>query len=150
MRETRYVRQLHHEPTVVTDFLADLRNDGKWRPEVLRTDLLSGTPGHVGATYRETLTWEGMCAPATLTVTEMVPGTRLVVLAEDPGYRAVYEYAFAPTADGTDMLLVATVETVGPVQLIEPFLWAMISRWFERDFDTLDAAIGDEVDRRAH
>jgi hypothetical protein len=72
---------------------------------------VSGTPGEVGAVYRETLTWEGLRAPAVLTVREAVAASRLVVVASDPGYEAVYEYAFEPSSDGTKVSLSICVET---------------------------------------
>ena len=145
MRETRYVRHLSHEPAVVSDFLADLCNDGKWRKEVLHTDLVSGRRGGAGAKYRETLTWEGLHAPASLTVAEMLRGSRLVVVAEDPGYKAVYEYDFTESAGGTeDFACSPPSRTSGPVQLIEPFMWSLVTRWLERDFDGLDAVLAQE------
>ena len=55
MRKTTYVKHLSHEPMIVSTFLADLCNDKKWREEVLRTQIISGTSGEAGAEYRETL-----------------------------------------------------------------------------------------------
>jgi len=147
VRETSYLKHLSHERDVVSDFLADLCNDGKWRREVQHTELVSGARGQAGATYRETLTWEGLYAPASLLVAEVERGSRLVVVAEDPGYRAVYEYAFTGSDGGTELRLFQHVETMGTVQLIEPFLWAMLTRWFERDLDDIDTAIAEDESR---
>lgn len=141
MRETRYNKHLASPPAAVSTFLADLRNDGKWRKEVIRTDLVSGCAGEAGATYTETLTWEGLRASSTLRVVAFEQGSRLVLVAEDPGYRATYEYAFTPANGGTELALVAGVETKGTMGLVEPFIWAMVTRWLDRGFDRLDDAL---------
>ena len=148
MRTTTYVRQLNHEPAIVSTFLADLCNDKKWREEVLQTELVSGTSGEPDAEYRETLTWEGLYAPASLTVASVEEGSRLVIVARDPEYKAVYEYSFSPIGQGTDLTLVATMNTTGALRLVEPFLWALINRWLERGLDALDGVLKDEGARR--
>lgn len=144
MRKTTYLKRLNHETAVVSAFLADLCNDKKWREEVLQTEIVSGTSGTAGAEYRETLTWEGLRAPASLTVSVVEEGSRLVIVARDPGYEAVYEYTFKPSGQGTELSLVATVETTGALQLVESFLWALVSRWLERGLNRLDDVLKDE------
>ena len=143
MRQTTYRTHVNRSPEVVSAFLANLLYDKEWRREVVETRLISGVAGNVGAKYREALTWEGLRAPASLTVADYEEGSRLVVIAEDPGYRATYEYNFNRVGDGTDVALAARVEMSGPLQLVEPFLWAMVDRWMERGIDRLDRVLSE-------
>ena len=147
MRTSTLVRSLGHPPEAVSAFLSDLRNDLKWRPEILRVDLISGTPGQAGAQYKEWVTWEGLHAEAHLTTPEVVPGSRLVVFAKDPGYESTYEYAFAEAEGGCELTLTMSLETTGPLRLIEPFMWSLVSRWVTGSLDALDAVLDDELAR---
>ncbi len=137
VHESTYRTHVNHPPDVVSSFLADLCNDKEWRREVVETRLLSDVAGREGARYREIQTWEGLRAPADLTVVRLERGSRLTVLAEDPGYRATCEYEFEKMGDGTDLKLTSTIETTGTLQLVEPFLSAIVTRWIERGLDSL-------------
>jgi hypothetical protein len=141
VRTASYRKMLNHDPVTVSAFLTDLRNDASWRQEIVSVDLVSGHPGEVGAQYVESVAWEGVVAHATLTVTEAVAGSRLVVIASDPGYQSMYEYGFSPGNGGTELSLSMSIETLGPLSLIEPFMWAIVTRWVERDLDVLDEAL---------
>lgn len=140
MRTAKYQRYLSPPPEAVSNFLSRLCNDGLWRDEVLKTELISGSAGKAGSVYRETLTWEGLRAPTTLHVKDVSP-TSLVVIALDPGYEATYEYSFRPWDEGTDLKLEVTVKTSAALLFVEPFLWAMVTRWFERGLDRLQTAL---------
>jgi len=141
LQSTTYVKELHHSPEVVSAFLADLCNDRKWRQEVTRTELMSGSAGQAGAEYEESVTWEGRLAKASLRVAEWSPGSRLVVTACDPGYESSFDYRFESLGDGTELILVMSIDTKGPLRLIEPFMWAIVTRWVERDIDQLDSVL---------
>ncbi len=145
MRSSVYTKHLEHAPATVSAFLADLRNDPSWRQEVTGATLVSGAPGDEGSHYVEQVAWEGVHAEASLAVTEVISGSRLVVVARDPGYQSEFEYTFAPSEAGTDLKLVMSIETLGPLQLVEPFMWALITRWVERDLDALDSALSRAV-----
>lgn len=147
MRTSTLVRRLGHPPEAVSAFLSDLRNDLKWRPEILRVDLIAGTSGQAGAQYKEWVTWEGLHAEAHLTTTEVVPGSRLVVFAKDPGYESSYEYTFTEADGGCDLTLKMSLETMGPLRLIEPFMWSLLMRWVESSLDALDSVLDDELAR---
>jgi len=146
VQSTTYVKELRHSPEVVSGFLADLCNDRMWRQEVTHTELISGSAGQTGAEYQESVTWEGRLAKASLRVAECSPGSHLLVTACDPGYESSFDYRFQPLGDGTELALVMTIETKGPLRLIEPFMWAIVSRWVERDIDQLDSVL-DQLDR---
>ena len=141
MRTTTFKRRRNHPPEVVWHFLADLRNDVTWRGEVIRVELAAGAPYIAGATYLEHVEWEGIEAEASLVVTEVVDGSRLVVVADDPSYRSVFTWQFIGDSSGTDLLLEMTLEASGTMRLVEPFLWAILNRWLERDLETLDEMI---------
>lgn len=141
MRTQTHVITIDRDPHSVWVYLSDPCNDSKWRQEIVRTELLDGAAGETGTRYRETLTWEGMHADASLTIAESVPGVRLVVVAEDPGYESVSEWDFEPEEDGTRVSLTFCLETKGPLRLVEPFMWAMVNRWLERDLAALPAVL---------
>lgn len=141
MRTIRYVRELGFPPDVVAGFLGDLRNDPTWRREVLTTELTNGTPSESGSEYRETLSWEGMHADACLEVTEADGESVLTIVGSDAGYESVNEYQFEPTATGTKLTLSLSLQTHGTLQLMEPFMWAMVTRWLERDLDALPSVL---------
>lgn len=142
MRSATYVKRLECEPETVSDFLADLGNDPTWRREVMSTQLVSGSPRQPGASYREALTWEGLKAEASLALTEYTAGSRLVIVASDPGYESVSVWGFTADGGGTEATLTLSLETKGPLLLIEPFMWAMASRWLERDIESLEDCVG--------
>lgn len=141
MRTQTHVIKLDSDPHDVWAYLSDPCNDSKWRQEIVHTELVDGAAGEPGTHYRETLTWEGMHADASLTLSESVSGSRLVILAEDPGYESVSEWDFKPEDDGTLATLTFCLETKGPLRLIEPFMWAMVNRWLERDLAALPMAL---------
>ncbi len=141
MRTATYVQHVASDPRTAVAFLADLRNDLRWRKEITAVEVVSGEPGTAGACYRETLIWEGMEAHATLTVSELDPSHRLVLLAEDPGYSSTYEYTVTADGNSSRIELAMTLTTDGPLRLIEPFMAALITRWLERDLPGIDAAI---------
>jgi len=141
VRDITFRRHLSHEPMVVSAFLADLRNDSKWRSEVVQVAVVSGEPGNAPTEYREQLTWEGMKAEAILTVTELDDGSCVRIVANDPGYDSTSEYRFVGVEGGTDLTLAVSLETCGALVLIEPFMWALVTRWLERDLDLLDGVL---------
>ncbi len=141
MRKSTYTVHMEHPPERVSSFLANLCNDKKWRSEVVETQLVSGDAGSVGARYLETVVWEGLHAPADLSVTRLEQGRRLTVVAEDADYLATYEYEFDPAAGGTGLRLTSRIEKRGVLQLVEPFLTAIVTRWIQRGLDGLDSVL---------
>lgn len=141
MREGSYECRLSHEPNIVSAFVADLRNDAKWRQEIVDVELRSGTPGEAGAEYIEHVEWEGLRAHTSLKVTEVEPGMRVNLVGQDPGMRASFNYRFELAEDGTLLKLSVSLETMGALRLMEPFMWGIITRWLERDLCNMGTVI---------
>lgn len=147
MRTTTYTKRLTHDRYAISRFLADLRNDPAWRREIVRSELASGEPGAAGAEYIETVSAQGVQTAVRLSVAEVVPGTRLVVEARDPTYTSRYEYQFLPVDGGTEVTIFMSIKTTGSLTLIEPLVWAQITRWVERDLAALDEALSNGAAR---
>lgn len=141
MRTSESTIHLKQAPDVVFEFLADLCNDPLWRPEIAAVRLVDGQPGHTGAKFVETVAWEGITAEVTLTVAQAEPATQLEIQAADPGYTSLWTYTFTAAGGGTDLLIRARIETTGPLRLVEPFMWGLITRWMEASYSNLGSAI---------
>lgn len=146
MREETLVRHLAYPCDVVWDFLADLRNDPLWRREIQSAELVAGTARESDAEYVEHVMWEGIRAEASLTTPKVARGEYLMVFARDPGYESKYAYDFIRADGGCEVRLHMCIETFGPLRLIEPFMWAIITRWVEQSLRGLDGALAEYVD----
>jgi len=138
VRRTVYSQPIARPPEAIWSFLADLRNDVSWRSEITAVELVSGTPREAPATYRESVESEGLRAEVTLTVSESVRGSRLVILGAGPGYRSRSAWRFEPHDGGTLVTLAFSLETSGAVHLAEPLMWGLVTRWLERDLPRLE------------
>ena len=138
MREAVYTQRMQADPDTIWAFGSDLRNDPVWRREVTHSELISGEPSGVGASYRETIGWEGVDVTLILTVSESVRGSRVVIKGEDASYSSTGVWTFEPQADHTLVSLRVSMETKGATHLVEPFMWSLVTRWFERDLSQLE------------
>lgn len=141
MRTTTYTKRLRSDRHAISAFLSDLRNDPAWRQEILSSELRSGEAGQAGARYVETVSTQGIKTQVPLVVSEVVPGSRLVVEARDLTYDSRYEYQFLPVDGGTEVTVFMSMEMVGGLKLAEPLIWTQITHWVERDLARLDEAI---------
>lgn len=147
MHEETLVRHLGYPPEIAWDFLADLRHDPLWRREIVRSDLVGGAAREAGAEYRELVLWEGINAEVLITTPELQRGVLLSVHVHEPGYESTYTYEFTPAVDGCEVRLRMCIDTMGPLRLIEPFMWAIITRWIEQSLAGLDDVIAAHLDQ---
>ena len=138
MRQAVFMQSFARSPESIWAFLADLSNDTSWRQEIFSVKHVSGTRMEAGAEYLETVAWQGLRSEVTLTIQESVPGSRLVVGSEGPGYNSTSRWTFEPQGEGSLVTLVFVLETTGPVHLAEDLIWGVISRWLERDLPRLE------------
>lgn len=136
MHSTTYQRWLPHPPELVWAFIADPLHDPVWRKEVIAVH------GHSGgvqpdASYSEDVAWEGVVAQVNMSVTELDSGSKFTVVSEDPGYRSTSAWTFTAHNGGTQLDLKFSLDASGPLRLVEPFMWAILDRWLERDLDSL-------------
>lgn len=137
MHRQVYSDALSCPPQVVWAFLADLRNDKLWRFEVTRVDLVTGTPPDAPATYREYLEWAGFRADVLLTVRESIPGSKLVVDVNAPGFSSQSEWTFEPREDGSIVTLNFSLEATMAMGMTEPVIWKLADAWLSRDLPLL-------------
>lgn len=138
MRREVFTAHIAQTPDVIWAFLADLRNDKKWRHEIAEVELVAGQPGTAPATYREVVKWESASAEITLTVSEAVCCSHLLILSDGPGYQSASRWSFDPSGDGTIVTLAFSFKTFGAVHLTEQLLWAVVTGWLSRDLPLLE------------
>ncbi len=141
MRDAVFTQVVARPQDVVWTFLSDLRNDAAWRGEIVKVELVSGEPGTAPTTYRETVEWEGLRGESRLTVAEADSPSRIVVVAEDGSYHSRSEWTLQPCDDGCHVTLHFSLETLGAMHVVEPFMWGIVSRWLERDLPQLETHI---------
>lgn len=128
-------------PEAVWAFLADLRNDKRWRREVDDVQLLSGVPPLAPAMYRENLRWAGLHGQADLHVTESKPGSHLVIEVDGDGFSSRSAWTFEPGGDGTIVTLNFSLNATTVMGMSEPVLWGLTSGWLARDLPLLQGRV---------
>lgn len=139
MRTAFYSERVERPAELVWAFVGDLRNDRRWRREIVEVRLVSGEPPFAPATYDETLDWEGLHTHVTLRVEESVKAERVVVVNEGGDFTSRSVWAFEPHGSSTIVTLSFSFEAGGPLRITEPFTWAVVTGWLARDLPQLQA-----------
>lgn len=142
LRNVVYTQHVASTQDRAWSLIADLRNDPLWRREIVEVELLSGTPGSAPALYRERVEWEGLSGDTTLLVVEAKKNERVVVRTDDSGYQSLSEWTFDHSDGGCLITLSFSLQTMGALHVVEPFMWSIVTRWLERDLPTLEQHIG--------
>lgn len=145
MHRRVYTDTVSCSPQVVWAFLADLRNDKRWRLEVDEVEVLSGNPPFAPATYRESLRWAGLHGQAVLQVTESTPGSRLVIEVNGDGFSSRSSWTFEPGGDGTIITLNFSLEATMVMGMTELVLWGLATGWLSRDLPLLQGHVTCDV-----
>jgi hypothetical protein len=85
--------------TEVRDYLADLRNEPKWRKNTTSSDLVVGKPGAVGSEFTQVIV--AMGNPSTVTV-QLVEATDDLLRFRGEGGMMPVDVSFALQAKGDD------------------------------------------------
>jgi carbon monoxide dehydrogenase subunit G len=112
----------------VFDYLADLRNERLWHPDVESVELETGEPITTGSKFRARYRRLGTVE---LEILELVRPRRLVVEATG-ATRAVYETRLEAVDGGTKLITVADAQLRGPARL----LWPMMHGRIQKDFQS--------------
>jgi carbon monoxide dehydrogenase subunit G len=123
----RRTLEVPYPPEEVFDFLADLRNEQLWHPDVDEVELESGGPVEKGATFRARYRRLGTVE---LELLELERPRRLVVRATG-ATRAVYETRLEAVGEGTKLVTVADAQLRGPARLLWPILHGRIQKDFQ-------------------
>jgi uncharacterized protein YndB with AHSA1/START domain len=102
---------INASPEAVWPWVAELEKHSEWSPKPYLVQRVSGTPGSVGSTYRSEGWIPGDSTHVnTVEITEVVPGERLVLRADEEMGSFHNAYRLAPVDGGTQV----TYELVFP------------------------------------
>lgn len=141
--QTRFRRP----PAEVFDFLADVRNERRWHPQLRSVEKVSEGPIGAGTTFEADYKQIGRMR---VEITEYERPRRL-------GFRATSRsmdmrrvlFTFTEAADGTDLSLELEAELRGFMRVLEPLLRPMIRRGVAGRADEMRPALeGDEPSAR--
>jgi hypothetical protein len=119
-------------------FLRDFENDAQWRDELLGIQRLDGCPDTVGARYRQRVHWEERTLETMFEVSRIDLDRRIEFQGISKDVVATASYTFDRVGeDATKVTVSATFETSGPLNILEAFMRALITRQFEHDVESL-------------
>ena len=125
----------------IWNLVADVRNTGRFSPEVFESEWLGGATGpELGATFRGPVRRNeiGPVYWTTCRVTACEPGREFGFAVLGPGDSAVnnWHYRFAPRGDGTDVTESYRMNSSLPVRVVWMFAGQLRGRRNVRDMRT--------------
>lgn len=140
MRQETHTCTTHASREVVWDFLSDYEHCIRLSAPSARVQLVSGAPGKPGARYAATIDWEGVPSKFQVTLMEAKRPETIVWVAHAAGASGGSRFELAPCEAGTTVS-VTTRLAMGKAMLpLEPFGWALLSRFQDRFLRRLRAA----------
>lgn len=127
--------------SAVYDFLIDYTHDCLWRDELVEVRLISGTPGLPGAVYETVNDWNGVRSRARIQLVDCEQPHRIHFRLKEPGSTVDSVYRLEPEGDGTKLQVEFTLDSKGGLLLVEPFSWAILTRWADAALPRLADAI---------
>jgi hypothetical protein len=109
----------------VFDFLADIRNETRWNPRIIRIDKTSPGPLGAGATFEGR--YQGLGTLRTQLVEYERP-TRLSFRSAGPRMRIAGTFMLSPVGNETSIALRANLEPQGIFKLLAPLMGPVIQR----------------------
>jgi hypothetical protein len=119
------------------DLLVDFRNDLKWRHEMVSIDLVDGMPGQDGSRYSAVLDWYDRQVPHEVVMLEARPSTFIHFVSGDGDYSLHVRYRLEDHGRVTRLEAMYTLDMVGPLVMIEPFAWAVVTGFIKDDLPQL-------------
>lgn len=123
------------------DFLVDYRNDLLWHDELKSVELISGAPGVPGCLYSGVVDWYGAEAPHELELADARAPSFIHIRAHSSGLAIDVRYRLFDIENGCELHALYRLEVSGALVLVEPFAWALFSRWIEDDLPRLPDAL---------
>lgn len=127
------------------EFLSDYRNDLLWRDEIDECELVTGSPGEVGAMYRARLQWEGLHSHYHVVCADLHRPTHLAYRTTVHGAPTVSEYTLHDRGASTLLVVVYALAMEGTMSLLEPFAWGLLTRWARDDLQRLGALFSEKA-----
>lgn len=120
---------------VVFDFLADGLNNPKWRESVLDISLASGTPGQLGAVYKQGSKGPlGRRIDADYKIVEIIPDTLIKFDVIKGPARPSGKFELTDYNDQAKLIFTLDLEPRGLAKLMEP----MIQKTMEKEVQMLE------------
>jgi uncharacterized protein YndB with AHSA1/START domain len=129
--------RINRPPAEVFAFVADQRNDPRWRAGVVEMTPSPPAPVAPGTTVHEVLRFAGRTHVTDTTIVDVVPGRSFEFAGAGSGGRVRGSRAVAPTSDGTQLTTRLQVDTSGLLRLLEPVLAPRFRAATRRDLATL-------------
>lgn len=114
----------------VYDFIADPANDGRWRTEVISSELVAGESGQPDAQYKQVMKQGRREVESTHEIVAVDPPHRIdwrTPEGEGPLTFAGY-YACEPHGEGTRFTIHAKVTPHGTFRLMQPLMRPFLTR----------------------
>jgi carbon monoxide dehydrogenase subunit G len=127
MRVSRKL-EVPYPPEEVFAYLADLRKERLWHPDVDEVELEGEEPIEQGSRFRARYHRLGTVE---LELLELEP-PRLLVVRATGATRAVYQTRLEPAGEGTKIVTVVDAQLRGPARL----LWPLLLRRVQKDFQS--------------
>lgn len=129
----------------VWGFLADYRNDLLWRDELKECRLVSGRPREAGAMYYARIAWEGLYADYHVVCTALSRPSHIGYRTTVHGAPTASDYTLYPQGDATLLVVSYMLTMEGPMHLLEPFAWGLLTRWSSLGFDRLPLVLQERL-----
>jgi len=129
----------------VFEYMSDFSNDQHWRGELIEIVPVDGESERVGASYRQRVQWEGRELETDFRLTTFEPDRCIAFEGEAPGVRARASYRFEPVGATTRLHVTAEFETLGPMKVVEPFVWGLLRRQGESDLHALKKVLEEHL-----
>lgn len=106
----------------VYEFVADVRNDPSWNPDMIEAQLAPGSGPEIGPGTEFNVRFKPFMGASTCTmrVTDAAKDAKLVLEGAPGRLKARAEFRFDAMADGTKVTRSTRVEMPGPMRLLEP------------------------------
>jgi carbon monoxide dehydrogenase subunit G len=125
----------------VFDFLADVRNEELWHPDVSSVDMVGDAPIAAGTKFRVHYRRLGLVE---LEIVEFGRPWQLVFRATG-ATKAVYQTRLEASGGGTKIVTVADAQGRGLGRILYPLLHGRIQKDFQRRGDVLAAGLADHL-----
>lgn len=130
---------LRQPPEEVFDFLADLRNEDEWNPDVKNVRLVTGEPIGAGSAFEETVRGTGTML---IRHTGFERPRRLTLVCESSRMDMGFGFDLTPADDGgTDLAVHAEVRPKGALRIVEPVLAAVFRSAMKKRPAQMQAAL---------
>lgn len=124
-------------------FLADYRNAPLWHDELTHAELLSGEPGEQGARFAGRIEWYGSEVRHELEMAEIRCPGLVHLKCELPDARVSVRYVLEPGGRRSTLLATYRLELDGPLVILEPFAWAVLTGWVNDDLPNLPVVLAE-------